>query len=128
MTYQNNLQSTRFTLLVRWVIVLALWVLLISMATGQFGISNYLELRRNREELSDLTMQLSIRNQMLEDSIWRLKTSRDAQLRYLKEGFGLVEQGEFVYHFGQIPTRLIRAKKKQELSSACKKSKLKPCS
>lgn len=113
-----SLSSNAFTLLVRWAIVLALWVLLISMATGQAGISNYLELVKNRDELQDVNMQIALENQLLEEKIQRLRTSPDAQLRYLKEQFGYVERGEYVYHFNRTPVQEIKAKKKKPASGS----------
>ena len=99
-------------MLVRWSIVLALWVLLISMATGQSGISNYLELVKNRDELAQVNMQIALENQMYEEQIASLKLSRESQVRYLKDNFGYIEKGEFVYHFNRGPIQQIRAKKK----------------
>lgn len=99
MNSQLEITSESFTLMTRWAIVLALSVLLISMATGQYGISNYRELVKNRGELSELNMQLSIENQMLEEKMIRLKTSRAAQVRYLKDVHGFVEPTEIVYRF-----------------------------
>lgn len=99
MSTSHGLGSPRLALLVRWSIVIALWALLLSMATGQSGVSNYRELLRNRDELEGVNAELQIENQLLRERIERLKTSREAQLRYLKDQFGYVERGEFVYHF-----------------------------
>ena len=113
MTKKNlSLTSRGFTMLVRWAIVLALWVLLISMATGQSGISNYLELVKNRDELAQVNMQVALQNQILEEQISGLRQSRESQVRYLKDNFGYIEKGEFVYHFNRGPIQQIRAKKK----------------
>jgi len=98
-TAADGLGSPRLALLVRWSIVVALWALLISMATGQSGVSNYRELLRGRDELQSVNAALMIENQLLSERISRLRTSRDAQLRYLKGDFGYVEKGELVYHF-----------------------------
>lgn len=96
-----DISSSSFTLIIRWAIVLALSVLLISMATGQYGISNYRELLKNKGELEELTMKLAIENQLLADKIDKLKTSRDAQIHFLKESFGYVAQGEVIYRFSK---------------------------
>lgn len=95
------------TFVVRWAIVGALGILLISMATGQSGITNYMELLSNRDELWRVTQELSARNQLVQQRIADLKTSREAQVRYVKEEFGYVEPGEVIYHFspGQTSTR-----------------------
>lgn len=110
---QPNLDtnSTSFTLIIRWAIVLALSVLLISMATGQYGISNYRELVKNKEELIKLNTKIAIENQLLQENIEKLKTSRDAQVHYLKANFGYVERGEFVYRFDGKPNNFKQAKK-----------------
>jgi len=85
----------------RWALVAVLGVLLISMATGQSGIANFLELKKNRNELSQVVNELSIENQKLELQLSKLKNSREAQLRFLKREYGYVEQGEYVYHFAK---------------------------
>jgi cell division protein FtsB len=95
----NTLGTPRLALLVRWSIVIALWALLTSMATGQAGVSNYRELLENRAELEAVNDALMIENQLLEERIARLRDSKDAQLRYLKSQFGYVEKGEIVFHF-----------------------------
>lgn len=91
--------SSRLTLVMRWALVAVLGVLLISMATGQSGINNYIELKKNREALQQTVQELAINNQFLEQHLNKLKTSREIQIRYLKEEFGYVEPNEFVYHF-----------------------------
>jgi cell division protein FtsB len=95
--------SSRLTLTMRWAMVAVLGVLLISMATGQSGITNYVELKRNHESLQQIVQELSIENQMLEAKLNGLKTSRDLQLRYMKDEFGYIEPGEFVFHFSKHP-------------------------
>jgi cell division protein FtsB len=97
----HQLVSGRLLLTMRWAMVSVLGVLLVSMATGQSGIANYMELKRNRESLQQLVQEISIENQMLETQLARLKHSRDAQLRYLKQEFGYIEPGEFVFHFSE---------------------------
>lgn len=87
--------------------MLALSVLLISMATGQYGISNYRELLRNKEELEQLNMRISIENQMLNEKIAKLKASREAQVHFLKENFGYIAQGEVVYRFRKKPAQRV---------------------
>ena len=106
----NTLGSLRLALMVRWSIVIALWALLISMATGQSGVSNYRELLRGRTELETVNDALIIDNQLLEERLVRMRTSREAQLRYLKEQFGYVEQGEIVFHFAGKQRPGIQAK------------------
>jgi len=93
--------SNKITLTMRWALVAVLGVLLISMATGQSGIANFLELKKNRNELSQVVNELSIENQKLELQLSKLKNSREAQLRFLKREYGYVEQGEYVYHFAK---------------------------
>lgn len=106
----HTLGSPRLALFVRWSIVIALWALLLSMATGQSGVSNYRELLRNRAELESVVGSLSVENQLLEERLERLKVSREAQLRYLKEQFGFVEKGEIVFHFSGKRRPGVRAK------------------
>jgi cell division protein FtsB len=106
----NTLGSPRLALLVRWSIVIALWALLMSMATGQSGVSNYRELLHGREELEAVNDALAIENQLLEERVARLGTSREAQMRYLKDQFGYVEKGEVVFHFSNKSRPGIQAK------------------
>ena len=77
---RDRLQSRGFTHIVRWTIVLALWTLLISMASGRFGVSNFVQLREASQHLADANMRLSIENQMLEDRIRSLQRSASAQM------------------------------------------------
>lgn len=95
----GQLTSRRFQLTVRWTLVVALWALLMSMASGQAGISNYVELVNKRNVLVDVNMKLRIENQFLEEKIKRLKTSTPEQIRFLKEEFGYVQANEYVYRF-----------------------------
>jgi hypothetical protein len=44
-------------------------------------------------------MRLKIENQLLEEKIHLLKTSSTDQVRYLKEEFGYVQPGEYIYRF-----------------------------
>lgn len=99
MQSQFEITSESFTLMTRWAIVLALSVLLISMATGQYGISNFRELIKNQDELAEINMKLSIENQMLQEKITQLKTSRTAQIHHLKETYGVIEPNEIVFRF-----------------------------
>jgi cell division protein FtsB len=103
--------SNRLTLTMRWAMVAVLGVLLISMATGQSGITNYMELKRNHESLQQIVQELSIENQMLETKLHELKTSQEMQLRYMKNEFGYVEPGEFVFHFSKQSQNKIASKK-----------------
>lgn len=95
----GQLTSRRFQLTVRWTLVVALWALLMSMASGQAGISNYVELVSKKNVLIDVNMRLKVENQLLEERITRLKTSSAEQIRFLKEEFGYVQPGEYVYRF-----------------------------
>lgn len=112
--------SRRYVLLVRWSIVAALWILLVSMATGKAGVSNYLELARNRDTLQDVTRELAVKNQFLEAEIKKLETSKDAQVRYLKESFGYISPGEVVFHFKDTPLHEnpLRRKQREQAASA----------
>lgn len=96
-------QSNFFTLTVRWAIVFALGGLLISMSTGQHGITNYIKLLQNKEELKSVSTQLAIENQLMRERIKTLRTSERAQVHFLKENFGYVEKGELVYLFKAPP-------------------------
>ncbi len=71
----GQLTSKRFQTTVRWTLVVALWALLMSMASGQSGISNYVELVNKRNVLLDVNMRLKIENQLLEEKILLLKTN-----------------------------------------------------
>ena len=70
-----------------------------SMASGQSGISNYMELVSKRNVLVDVNTRLKIENQLMEERIQRLKTSSTEQVRFLKEEFGYVQEGEYIYRF-----------------------------
>jgi cell division protein FtsB len=98
---QSQPISNKLTLTMRWALVAVLGVLLISMATGQSGIANFLELKKNRNELSQVVTELSIENQKLELHLNKLRNSREVQMRFLKQEYGYVEQGEYVYHFAK---------------------------
>ncbi|MEN9827236.1 MAG: hypothetical protein RI953_2981 [Pseudomonadota bacterium] len=95
----GKLTSRRFQLTVRWTLVVALWALLMSMASGQAGISNYLELVNKKNILVDVNMRLKVENQLLEEKIKLLKSNPAEQIRFLKEEFGYVQPGEYVYRF-----------------------------
>ena len=79
--------------------VFALGVLLVSMASGQSGIANYIELKKNRDDLHNVVREIAIENQNLESEIQKLRTSREAQVHHIKQQYGYVEKGEYVYHF-----------------------------
>ncbi|MCA2960447.1 MAG: septum formation initiator family protein [Silvanigrellales bacterium] len=121
----QTLGSPRLALFVRWSIVIALWALLISMATGQSGVSNYRELLRNRAELESVVDGLGVENQLLEERLEKLKTSREAQMRYLKEQFGYVEKGEIVFHFSGKRRPGVQAKPMPEGKSDSAKNEAK---
>ncbi|MFZ9521712.1 MAG: FtsB family cell division protein [Silvanigrellaceae bacterium] len=105
----GQLTSRRFQLTVRWSLVVALWALLMSMASGQAGISNYLELVNKKNILVDVNMRLKVENQLLEEKIKILRTNSSEQIRFLKEEFGYVQPGEYVYRFDK---RNVEPKKK----------------
>ena len=95
----GQLTSQRFQTTVRWTLVVALWALLMSMGSGQSGIANYVELVNKRNVLVDVNTRLKIENQNLEQKIHSLQTNSAEQLRFLKEEFGYVQPGEFIYRF-----------------------------
>jgi cell division protein FtsB len=95
----GQLTSRRFQLTVRWTLVVALWALLMSMASGQAGISNYVELVNKRNILVDVNMKLKIENQLLEEKVKLLKSNTTEQIRFLKDEFGYVQANEYVYRF-----------------------------
>lgn len=95
----GQLTSQRFQTTVRWTLVVALWALLMSMGSGQSGIANYVELVNKRNVLVEVNTRLKIENQNLEQKIHSLQTSTAEQLRFLKEEFGYVQPGEFIYRF-----------------------------
>lgn len=78
----GQLTSRRFQLTVRWTLVVALWALLMSMASGQAGISNYVELVNKRNILVDVNMKLKIENQLLEEKVKLLKSNTTEQIRF----------------------------------------------
>jgi cell division protein FtsB len=91
--------SKRFQSFARWVVVLVRWLMIGSIAIGKAGIANFMELVHERNVLVDTNMVLEIENQRLEDRILKLQTSPWVQEHYLKQNFGYVEQGEYIYHF-----------------------------
>ena len=101
----GQLTSQRFQTTVRWTLVVALWALLMSMGSGQSGIANYVELVNKRNVLADVNIRLKIENQNLEQKIHSLQTSTAEQLRFLKEEFGYVQPGEFIYRFENEKSR-----------------------
>lgn len=101
----GQLTSQRFQTTVRWTLVVALWALLMSMGSGQSGIANYVELVNKRNVLVEVNTRLKIENQNLEQKIHSLQTSTAEQLRFLKEEFGYVQPGEFIYRFESEKTQ-----------------------
>jgi cell division protein FtsB len=122
MTRRPQIASSGLTLVIRWAIVAALTVLLISMATGQSGISNYVALLDNKVELENVNMQLSLENQFIENQIHKLKTNQEAQVRFLKEEYGYIEKGEYVYHFARGNVPEIKAKSNSKSKDSQKPS------
>lgn len=98
MWFKFDIQSTTYSLIIRWSVVLALGVLLISMASGQLGVSNYLSLLKNREWLQQNNMQLQIANQMLQKQYDDLTHSKIAQELFVREDLGMIKPGETVVH------------------------------
>jgi len=93
--------STPFTTLAffaRWAVVLSLWVLMISMAMGRFGIANFKELQKNRRELEVVVQDLELANHQRQEQLEALKNSEDAALRFVKQEFHVVAAGEKIYH------------------------------
>lgn len=58
-----------------------------------------MELVSKRNVLIDVNTRLKIENQLMEERIHRLKTSSTEQVRFLKEEFGYVQEGEYIYRF-----------------------------
>jgi cell division protein FtsB len=117
----GQLTSRKFQLTVRWTLVVALWALLMSMASGQAGISNYVELVGKRNILVDVNMRLKVENQLLEEKIKLLKSNPAEQIRFLKDEFGYVQANEYVYRFDK-PEQLekVTSKKKKTQTSEIK--------
>ncbi len=98
---QNEQQvfTKKFQTVSRWVVVCVLWLIITSIAIGKAGISNFLQLIHERDVLVQNNETLQTQNEKLEEKIKLLHSSPEYQLRYLKQNFGYVEQGEFVYLF-----------------------------
>lgn len=106
---RDRLQSRGFTHVVRWTIVLALWTLLISMATGRFGVSNYMQLREAAALLTESNMRLSIANQLIEAEIHELRHSQSARRLFVTAQSGrLSHPGSRIVHLGAVPTHPVR--------------------
>lgn len=99
----DRLQSKGFAHVVRWTIVLALWTLLISMAIGKFGISNYVALKENAATLADKNVQLALENQILEQELEQLRVSKSAVVQFLAKEVGYVPPGKRIVHFDRLP-------------------------
>jgi cell division protein FtsB len=99
--------SSRFVTIVRWVVVISLWLIIISIAVGKSGISNYLELLQTKHILEESNIQWIIKNQILEDKVTKLKNSTWEQKRYVKEHYGYTETNEYVYLFRPNPELFI---------------------
>jgi hypothetical protein len=100
----DRLQSRGFGHVVRWTIVLALWTLLISMAIGRFGISNYMQLRENANLLRDSNMKLGIENQMLQERLRLLEQSPTARRLFVMTQTGQIDGNQKIIHLNPIPT------------------------
>jgi len=100
----DRLQSRGFGHVVRWTIVLALWTLLISMAIGRFGISNYMQLRENANLLRDSNMKLGIENQMLQERLRLLEQSPNARRLFVITQTGQIDGNQKIIHLNPIPT------------------------
>lgn len=108
---QHHVYSKRFQSLARWVVVIVLWLIIGSIAIGKAGISNFMELIKERDVLSQTITELQIQNQYLEDKIAKLKNSPERQARFLKESFGYVEQDEYIFQFNSKPSFSFGAEK-----------------
>lgn len=100
----DRLQSRGFGHVVRWTIVLALWTLLISMAIGRFGISNYMQLRENATLLRDSNMKLAIENQMLQERLRALEHSPTARRLFVMSETGQIDGRQKIIHLNPVPT------------------------
>lgn len=96
---QPTVYSKQFQTIARWVVIIVLWLIIGSIAIGKAGISNFMELIKERNVLSQTIMELEIQNQNLEQKITQLVNSPERQSRYLKENFGYVEQDEYIFQF-----------------------------
>ena len=99
--------------LVRWAVIASLWMLLVSMATGQYGIANYLELRRSREILIEVNAQTLAENMLLEKRIHDLTTNPKAQAHFLKEEYGYVEPGDHLILFRDELSSKLKEKRRK---------------
>ena len=91
--------SKKFQMIARWVVVVVLWLIIGSIAIGRAGIANFMELINERDGLVETNIQNLIQNQKIQQRIEALKNSPVEQIRFLKQNFGYVEQGEYVYRF-----------------------------
>jgi cell division protein FtsB len=107
MTSEHILSPHHLSLLVRWSIVITLWTLLISMASGQSGIANFRDLLTNNDVLEKSNAALEYEVSELQREIANLNTSASARKHFLKNEIGVVEAGELVYHFPKHVTRTV---------------------
>ena len=101
---EPELFSQRFQTLSRWTVIIVLWVIIASIAMGKAGIANFMELIRERDILLQTINELQIQNQTIEENMLRLKSSRLAQERYIKQNFGYTERNEYIFQFSKKVT------------------------
>jgi hypothetical protein len=112
---QDRLQSRGFLHVVRWAIVMALWTLLISMASGRFGIANFMQLKDAAETLGESNMRLAVENQMLEARIAKLQSSASARRLFVMEDSGrLFDARDHVVHLAPIPTHPLKPQESKD--------------
>jgi len=97
--YFRSIYSNRFQTVTRWIVLVVLWAVIVSIAIGKAGVTNLLALSKEKDVLFYTVEKLTDENQNLKNLIYSLKTSRRLQERYLKENFGYVEREEFVLRF-----------------------------
>ncbi len=100
-SYAGSIFSKRFESIARWIVLVVLWVIILSIAVGKAGITNLITLTKERDILLYTVQQLSQENQDMENLFHMLSNSHYLQERYLKQNFGYVEQDEFVLQFNK---------------------------
>jgi hypothetical protein len=85
-----------FSLSVRWAVTFLLGLLMLAMAKGPYGLSNYRQLLQVKENLKYSIDVLKIQNQEVRYQIQELKTSSRIRHKFLRE-MGFVEPYESVF-------------------------------
>lgn len=98
-SYHTSIYSKRFESLSRWIVLIVLWAIILSIAVGKAGITNLIALSKERDVLLDTVKELTQENENMANLYQILSNSRQIQERYLKQNFGYVEQNEFVFQF-----------------------------